>query len=783
MTVPAVRRERSNLPADTTSFVGRRREVAEAKRLLADTRLLTLTGVGGVGKTRLALRVAADVLRAFPDGVWFVELAAVAEGDLLVRSVIDVLGVSEGSSRPPADILSDYLADRQVLLVLDNCEHLLDACAMLTGRLLRTAPRLRILATSRQALGVGGEYLMEVPPLSVPDADPPSAVGLAGYEAVTLFADRARTMQAGFVVDADNGEMVARLCRHLDGIPLAIELAAVRLRALSLEQIVDRLGDRFQLLTGGTRTQLERQRTLRATIDWSADLCSEQERLLWARLSVFAGDFDLEAAEEICSGSGIAPEAVLDLVAGLVDKSILVSESPGPWTRYRLLETIRQYGREMLASTGQEPALRRRHRDWYRRLARQAEADWATPRQADWFSRRLVREFPNLRVALDYCLTEPGEASVALEIAGALWCLWFSSGSFNEGRHWLERALAMDPEPSPARAKALWVGGWFAAQQGDVAAGLRMLDESRALAGRLGDESALAWATLWTGHGVMVQGDFPRAVELMEEGLAGHRRLADWTGIIVALYLLAQAMTFQGDPGGIALAEECLSLCAERDAAWGQSYALWVLGLARWRQGELEPATAAMRESLRLRRTLNERLGIAVTLEVLAWLAAAAGQAERAARLLGAAQMFRRSIGVSRTRLEHFTGPHEQCEARARKALGDRDFSAALQAGRQLTVDQAFAEALGERADAAAPASAAAARTDDGPARLTRRESEIAELIAQGLSNKQIAAKLVIAPRTAEAHVEHILTKLGFTARTQIAAWVSEHRDEPPPQP
>ncbi|MGP3927655.1 ATP-binding protein [Streptomyces sp. 8N616] len=767
MTFVAPRRHGKGLPADATSFVGRRRELAEAKRLLSNTRMLSLVGVGGVGKTRLGLRVAAEVERAFPDGVWLVELAALTDERLLAHTVIDVLGIRH-QSRPPVEALCDFLADRQLLLLLDNCEHLPDATASLAGRLLRTAPGLRILATSRQPLGVQGESILNVPPLPVPDPEAQAAPGsLAQYDAVTLFVERARAMRPDFALCDRNAQAVSGLCRRLDGIPLAIELAAVRLRCLSLEQILDRLDDRLHLLTGGWRAVPPRQRTLRAAVDWSYELCSPKEQLLWARLSVFSGGLDLEAAEEVCTGDGIDRREMLELISGLVDKSIIGCAQDGGPARYRLLETIRQYGRELLAGSGQEDGLRRRHRDWYRHLAEAGEAAWTRPDQVEWLS-RLAREHPNLRAALEFSLTEPGGARSALAIGSALWPYWLASGDFTEARHWLGQALARDPEPSPVRAKALWANAWYAIQQGDVPEGLPLLAECRRLAQELGDETALAWATEWGGQAAMFQGDIPRAVELFAEALERHRALGNDGGIVIGLYQLAQATSWLGDPRSAELGEEMLAFCKERGLNWSSSYALWVLGLEMFRQRDLPRAAGLLRDSTRLRYAFHDRLGIALCIEALAWTAGAEDRHAQAAELLGAARVFWHAVGASPAKYGHFVDAHERCEARAREALGDKAFQAAVRRSETMDFSDAVACALGEPA-------AATADTATAPAPLTPREREIALLVAQGLSNREIAARLVIAQRTAEGHIERILAKLGFHSRTQVAAWAAEH--------
>ncbi|MGW5162391.1 ATP-binding protein, partial [Nonomuraea wenchangensis] len=441
-----------SLPAELNSFVGRRREIAEVKRLLGEGRLVTLAGVGGVGKSRLALRVAFDLRRAYHDGVWLVELAALESAELLVATVMAALGIQDSASRPSLEVLAAHLRDRRTLVVLDNCEHLLDPCAALADRLVRAAPGLRILATSRQALGVTGEQVLQVPTLAVPEAAEAGARADGQTDAVRLFAERARAVLPGFEITDANREAVARVCRRLDGIPLAIELAAVRLRALSVEQLLERLDDRFRLLTTGARTAMPRQQTLRSLIDWSHALCTEQERLLWSRLSVFSGGLDLEAAEQVCSGGGIPPEDVMDLVGGLVDKSVLAREEHRQSVRYRLLETIRQYGRERLRESGEEAELRARHRVYFRDLALRARRGWYGPDQVAWFA-RLRADHGNLRTALDSALPSGSPASSpytpgpegtrdGLVLATALCFQWIAAGALREGRAWLARLLA-----------------------------------------------------------------------------------------------------------------------------------------------------------------------------------------------------------------------------------------------------------------------------------------------------------------------------------------------------
>lgn len=759
------------MPVEVTSFVGRRREMAESRRLLASSRLVTFTGVGGVGKTRLALRVASEVGRAFADGTWLVELAGLRDAGLLAQTVAAALGIQEQSARWPLVRLSEYLADRQLLLVLDNCEHLLDACAMLADALLRTCPRLRILATSRQALGIAGESILLVPPLSVPDPDRPlpPAEALTRYEAARLFAERAAAVLPGFAITASNAAAVARICQRLDGIPLAIELAAVRLQALSVDQLLARLDDRYRLLTNGSRAALPRQQTLRAMIDWSFDLCSAQERALWARASVFAESFDLEASETVCSGDDLPRESVFDLVAGLVEKSILLREEHPSGVRYRLLETIRQYGRERLAESGGEEAVLRRHRDYYLHRVEQVAAAWFGPDQEAWLA-RLRLEHANLRAALEFCLTEPGEAEAGLRIAASLWFYWIATGLLSEGRRWLDLALELETRPSTARAVALWVDAYLAILQSDIPPALPLLRDSQALAERLGDPVALAWSTQVAGMAAMFTDELANAATLLEDALARHRANDDRIGTLDTLFYLASVASMLGDAErAAALCEESLAICETHGECWFNSYMLWVFSLTAWRQGDRGRAFALAQASLRKTRALSERLVIALDIEVLAWTAAADGNYQRAAYLLGAAQPIWQAMGASP--FWDLADHHRACETSTRRALDEKTFQAAFRHGAELTLDQAIAYALEEKAVSARPSA-----PGDPAAALTRREWEIAELIAEGLSNREIATKLVIAQRTAENHVEHILTKLGFTSRTQIAAWVAEHR-------
>ncbi|MFJ2008354.1 ATP-binding protein [Streptomyces chartreusis] len=679
------------LSAEGTSFIGRRREVSRARRLLSRNRLVTLTGSGGVGKTRLALRVAERVRRSFPDGVWVVDLAQLSDGDLLAQTVEGVLDVRDVSARPALDVLRDYLSQMRLLLVLDNCEHLLQECAELASHLLRAAPGLRVLATSRQSLGVKGEVLMEVSGLPVPDPDStllPQA--LARAEAVRLFTDRAAAVRAGFKLGADGTRTVTRICHHLEGMPLAIELAAAQMRALTVEELWDGLEDRFALLAGGPDASPPRHRTLRATIDWSHDLCSAQERLLWSRLSVFSGSFDLEAAEQVCATDGIHSAEVVELVAGLVDKSILLSAGEcGPARRYRMLETLRQYGQEQLTAGGGEDTLRKRHRDWYQHLAERSEEECIGSDQVGWLT-RMHAEHSNLRAALEYSLSRPGQARAALAMAGDLWTFFFAAGVFTEARHWLDQVLALESQDSPQRAKALWVLGWFAAEQGDTTHALQVLADAREAAERVADRTAEAWAATCTAQAVFFHGDIERGIELHDHAMRLHQALGDPMGTAVSLIGLTYATSLHGDPGAAPLAEQLLAFSDKIQNPWVRSYALWILGVEISRQGHMQRATALLRESLQFQHVFGDRLATAYCFESLAWSAGEADDHEQAAQLLGTAQLFWRSVGASVSRYGHLLPRHNHCVTRARHALGETAYRAAFAQGEESSPDDAY---------------------------------------------------------------------------------------------
>ncbi|WP_188189938.1 ATP-binding protein [Nonomuraea sp. SYSU D8015] len=767
----AARTYPDGLPAETTSFIGRRHEVATVKRLLADSRMVTLTGPGGVGKTRLALRVAADLRRGFPGGAWLVELGELDNPSLLPQAMVAALRIQDHSARSPIQVLTDHLREKRTLVLLDNCEHVRNESAMMAQTLLSSAAELRILATSRQLLGIASEQAFAVPTLSGPE--PRHGAQSPASDAARLFAERAAAVVPDFTLTKENQDVVEQICCRLDGLPLGIELAAVRLRALSVHQLLDRLDDRFRLLTARSSATVPRHRTLRALIDWSHDLCSEHERLLWARVSVFTGSLDLEAAEAVCAGDGIARNEIVGLVVGLTEKSVLIKEEQPGGVRYRLLDTIRQYGRERLMASGEERQLKRRYRDYYRRLAREARAQLFGPAQVNMLKRLRV-EHPNLRTALEYCHAE--HAGLCIDMASDLLYHWISTSHLGEGRDWLERGLADTAGLSEIRARALWACARIAIIQGDRASAAELLAESRALGERLGLEPVLGYVAQYSGMIAMEEGHTAPAINCFQEALARHRATGDPAGEVQALDWLSLAHSVLGDSGrAVAAAEEAIAVCDAHGESWHKSYTMTALGIEFWRQGDTRRATTLEQRSLRFFHELDDWAGAGGNLEVLAWVAASEREFTRAGELLGILRTLSESIGVPLLGIGHLIRYHDECEARTRRALGEKDFEAAVERGARLSLDQAVAYALMEEVPS---------RETGRHSPLTGRETEIAHLIAQGMSNKEIASTLVIAQRTAEAHTQAILRKLGFHSRAQIAGWVVEQArlsgEEPP---
>jgi serine/threonine-protein kinase PknK len=755
-----------SLPIEVTSFVGRRAERQQIRVLLNDARLVTLTGFGGVGKTRLALRVATDLRRAFPDGVAFVSLGTQTDPDLVAQSIATALGLQGRSTVAVTSSLVEYLSSRTILVVLDNCEHLVDAAAVLCDTLLRTCPGLRVLATSREPLRIQGEAVHPVAPLSIPDRDDLGG-SLLEFEAVSLFVDRARAVVADFELDDQNRAAVAGVVAQLEGIPLAIELAAGRLRAMSPAELQRDLTKRWDLLTRGSRAAPDRQRTMKACIEWSFDLCSAEEKEQWGVLSVFADGFEIDAARFVCPDVDVD-----DVLQSLVEKSIVIAENHRGRTRFRMLPPIRYRGLSHLADSGLLDDARRRHRDWLVAFTKQAKDTWLGPDQVQLIH-RLRLEMGNYPAGLEFSLNEPDGADAGLMMGANLLEFGLADGLFREGRLWFDRLLERQHQDNEARAMGLRTACWWAAMQGDLSRAAELLEEGRGIAERLGGHTQVL-LTQASAYLAMFTGDLEGSARLFEEAIAGLERYDDKAQQAHSHALAALNHTFRGDPDAALLSHEnCRKLTEPVGESWYLSYSWWIAGLAHWVRGDLAAAEEAEKESLRLKRSTEDRLGIAVSLEALAWMCVENDTA-RAARLLGAAAGQFERIQTSTEALPGLHVHHEACVERARALLGNEQYDALHAEGAALAPLASIDLALSESAPA--PKRRPRAKGGSAPARtgLTKRELEIAGLVAKGLSNQEIASALVISKRTAETHVEHILVKLGFNNRNQVAAWVTE---------
>jgi predicted ATPase/DNA-binding SARP family transcriptional activator/DNA-binding CsgD family transcriptional regulator len=810
-----------NLPAPRTSLVGREREMVKVKRELAMTRLLTLTGAGGSGKTRLALEVARDLVGAYPDGVWLVELAGLTERTLVPQAVAGASGVLEHPGEPLIDTLVDTLQVRNLLLVVDNCEHLVEDAARLVDVLLVSCPRLRVLATSREALDLPGETSWPVPPLSVPDSRDGPTVGptveeLEKSESARLFLARARNRNPSFAFTPENAQAVVQICRQLEGLPLAIELAAARIGTLSLKQISQRLGSSLELLTRGGRTAVPRQRTLKKTLDWSHNLLSEPERKLFRRLSVFAGGWTLEASEAVASGEDIEEGEVLDLLSELVEKSLVAAEPTAEGgVRYRKLEPVRQYAREKLEESGETEEIQRRHASFFLALAEEAKTTFPGPEEA-WWLHRLEAEHDNLRAALSWSLGD-GSRGLGLQLAAALWWFWSRRGHFGEGARWLEGALGKDDRAEPtARAGALYGLGFILGEQNDYGRAQACLEEALALYEELGDRgrvaeslTSLGWMAYWTSGAaraaalyeqslavarrsanrrdiprtltglasiVFEEGDYERAQKLWGEALAAHREQGEALGAASVLTQMGytELARWGNHEQATVLFEEALALGRELEHEQTVADGLLCLGIAANLQGEPEKAKMLLKDSLAIYLKLEMKAELTENVEGLAEAAGALGEGPRAARLWGAADELRR---VSRPWSSTERMLHEPLLAAARSRLDEATWEAAFSEGKAMTLEQAVEYALSKEE----PATPTTQAPDQPTAHaqqpsLTHREEEVAVLVARGFSNRQISTKLGISERTAGNHVARILRKLGLRSRTQIASWATEHR-------
>ncbi len=751
----------SNLPAEVSSFVGREKPLAELRKLLHKARLVTLTGPGGAGKTRLALRVAAEVVDRHPDGVWLVELGAVTDARLLEQTVASACGIREQRKRPLVEHLARTLASSRVLLILDGCEHLVEPAAALVSRLQRSCPHLTVLVTSREPLGLPGEVIWRIPSLTVPAAaggDRPEL--LLQSEAVRLFVERARLSRPNLELDATTSPAVAQICVRLEGIPLAIELAAGLARVLTFDDILARLHDRFRLLTGGSRTALPRHQTLRAAVDWSFGLLGADERTLLVRLSVFAGGFDLGAAEAIAGGEGIDPTLLLALLSRLVDKSLVVAEED--WarrTRYRMLDTIREYAREKL-EPADEADIRGRHSRHFARWAYGARAGLRSRDQVDWL-KRLDEEQGNVRLALEWSIAEaPGDA---LRLAGSLDRYWFMRGHIAEALDWLDRALATISSDPEARADALLARGHIRWLQGDYEGARADSQACADLCVELGPSQTFFVAVTLLAIVSTGAGYWETAGRLHDQAFQLAWQLKDPWWVASSLNNLGLVALERGDYE-VARGRLEQALTGFRQAGDRFITALTLDSVARTnvKLGDLVSARRNFLEALTISAEFRDAVNVANLLDGLAQLESVEERSERVVRLTAAAERLRKAVGTELA--PEWKEPLQLAVAAARAQLGRDKADAAVRQGAALDMDEAVRYAMG--------APAATLQGDDSP--LTARERQVALLVAEGLTNGQIAARLKMADRTADAHVEHIRNKLGLRSRAQIALWAHE---------
>jgi predicted ATPase/DNA-binding CsgD family transcriptional regulator/Tfp pilus assembly protein PilF len=815
-----------NLPAEPNSFVGRERDLAELGLLLGGVRALTLCGPGGIGKTRLALRLACDLAEQFPDGTWLVEIADTEDPALVPQRIAATLGVRAEPDRPLAETLADALRPRRLLMILDTCEHVVQACAELVHQLLGGCPWVRVIATSREPLRVRGETVWRVPPLEFPrepgrgtEDDP------ARHESVRLFTERASAVRTGFTLSADNASTVARLCRTLDGMPLAIELAAARVRALSVDQIAERLCDRFMLLASGDRTAPARQQTLRAAVDWSYELLTEPEKVLLRRLSVFSG-WTLEMAEDVCGEPSIPAGTVLDLLISLIDKSLVTADHEvAGAARYRLLDTIREYAAGQLATSGEEMRVRRRHRDHMLRLVDEIVSRAFVRGDPPWpervaLYRRVAAERANFRVALSTSL-DRGDAEQGIRLCIGLRNPWIANGDVADGASWFDRFLALPGDVPPAiQGHALVCRAEMAFEQQDYVTAFESAQAGLALCRSAGDFAnadglrMLALVSLRAGDQVAALARIDEAIasarsagDVWEEGLGLSARAA----IVARQGALREAQrTYEaaldvlrdnngwgvaqvlGGLGGVARARgdheaalghfrDALALYREIDARPDIARCLVGMGWVALAQDDLELTASSLTESLRLSLATGQRLLVARGLEAFAVVAARLDDPPRSVRLAGAALDLRAAAGRARSagagaRLEDLLEP-------ARRRLGAAATAALLAEGRAMTAESAVRYAIsaggpaqpdgGNGNGAARVPVPAGGGSPSVPPALTPREREIAAMIARGLTNRGIADDLVISQATVARHVANILTKLGFSSRAQVAAWMA----------
>jgi predicted ATPase/DNA-binding CsgD family transcriptional regulator len=753
-----------NLPAEATSFIGRRHELAELRKKLTTARLVSLVGPGGVGKTRLAIRMGTDLKRGFRDGAWVVELAKVRDAALVGNATLAALDLRDQAATEPRALLLSYLRDKELLLVVDNCEHLLGAAALLVRDILEAAPGVRVIATSREPLSVPGEHVLPIPPLELPRAQADESLDqLRQNESVELFTERASAASGRFELTASNRAAVVDLCRRLDGLPLAIELAAVRTRVLSVEQILDRLADRFGLLTGGSRAALPRHQTLRTTIEWSHDLLGSDERTLLRRLCVFAGRLTLEDVESVCTSDDLPAGRALDVLSSLVDKSLVMKEDiPGP-ACYRLHETMREFAGLKLREAGEEEAVELQCAEYYVSRCRRS-AEWARYRLVEWLE-WMDLEIDNIRSVLRRCLIH-ADISRGMDLAASLRWFWATRAT-TEGVRWLDELLAIGAGDSEPQARAEYLRGFLAVLLVDPTAARPALERAAAADREAGRPRPLAASLSMASIAANMAGDRASARRLLGEAQTVTAGLDDVPAALALLQARSLDGLFEGDLEAVRSASsEGVRLSREVGDLYTLKVWLLNLGTTALIAGELAASKPLFAEALRIAHQIDDRVQQAYLLDALGCHAARSGQERLAAQLLGAADTIRAGAGA---RVMPFLAPlMGQAQESAIAALGASRFEAECKAGSRLSRDAAVRLALGEpgHVGAAAPDSA-------GPGLLAKREAEVARLVADGLSNKEIGARLFISEHTVDSHVRSILNKLGCNSRAQIAAWMA----------
>ncbi|MBW0114288.1 ATP-binding protein [Pseudonocardia abyssalis] len=761
-------------PRPVDACIGRVSEIAAVEAALRGSRLVTLAGPGGVGKTRIALEVAWSVDDTYPDGVWFVPLGDLdlsADRASVAGAVLTGLGIADQSARPPEDKLAAHLADRRLLLVLDNCEHILPLVTPVVRDLLAASAGLRLLTTSRESLGLTGERVLAVPPLSVPA---PSSVStgtrvkeLLESDAVRLLVERARAVDPDFEIGVDDARAVAELTAQLDGLPLAIELCATRLRSLSVGQLLERLNGRLDMEPRDPGGHEPRHRSLRGVIDWSYELCSPSHQVLWTRLAVFPTSFDIAAAEDVCGFDELARDEVLDGIDRLVARSVLLTERLPGGMRYRMLSTIREYAMERLIASGEVAPLRRRHRDYYLARISSVVRGWARPTHVDALQ-EMDAERPHYAAALSWSAVVEEEHDAGLEFAATLRYHWLSGGHLAEGRRWLALFLDKEGISTPTRGHGLWVASWVSMLQGDLDGAARYID---ALAGLADEIDVEAHIHHWTGLLEVFSGRAEDAIVHLDRAATGHRRRGADALEMSARFMQSYALASVGRG---AEAESVATDVVDRAGTTGDhlnhGWAWWMRAYARWKLGDPAAAEDALREVLLVQRNFRDRVCIAGTVALLAVVAESRGDAARADELAVTAVGLFTAIGTEPESLGwDFSRAWTATAATIAARSGVDDLATVARA---VIVDQDEAQIVRDLIEQLGRPRTGAAHDAEPLAVLTRREREVAGLVAAGLTNREIAAQLVIAPRTADGHVERILSKLGVRRRSMVAALV-----------